>query len=64
MSNQQAPARVRLCLAFVEIYQEEPTQNVATKSDKSSKFSGAKFENCFFNNRIVNYPVTKLASRS
>ena len=53
MSSQRAPARVPLCLAFVEIHQEEPTQSLATKSDKSGKFSGAKFENCYFNVQVV-----------
>ena len=64
MSRQQAQARVPLCPAFVEIHQEEPTQSFATKSDKSGKFSGVKFENCSFNIRIVNCPVTKKVSRS
>ena len=41
-------------IAFVEIHQEEPTQSLASKSDKSAKFSGPKLQNCYFNVQIMN----------
>ena len=41
-------------IAFVEIHQEEPTQSLATKSDKSGKFSGAKSENYYFSVQVMN----------
>ena len=41
-------------VAFVEIHQEELIQSLATKSDKSGKFSGAKLENYYFNVQVMN----------
>ena len=54
MSSQQTPPSVSLCLTFVEIYPEKPTQSFATKSHKSCKFSVAKLENCYFNVQVMN----------
>ena len=39
--------------SFADSHQKEPSQSVASKSNKLSIFHGAKFEKCSFKSRIV-----------